>query len=347
MAVPSSKGAVLTPDEQAKADAVRTLAAQRALERQRKASAAAQGVGTNLTVFQRILSEDAELAHLSREQIEAYLVRHQTNAATLLTAWQAGGGRDYLKRAAELFPDDPRVQLAVLNMNMFPDQQREWLDRLKKSDPENPMGNYLSARDYLLNGKPELALKELGDARGKTKYEDYAMARLQDFEELQMEAGHSAAEAKAIAGSGLLLPQLAQMKDVARQLGNLQEQYLAAGDLAGAQQLALLGQGASRELSEGSGGANFLINQLVGLAMERILISKLPHDSQPDFLGMTVQERMTQIEERKAELRTHTPLFNEMIARGNEAEMVSYFDRVKLNGENAALKWLAGRTPQH
>ena len=262
-----------------------------------------------------------------------------------MAAWHAAGGLDYLKRAAELFPDDPRVQVAVLNMNLFPEQQREWLDRLKQSDPENPMGNYLSARDYLHGGNPEQALKELKDATGKSKYNDYTLARLQDTEEMYMQAGHSAAEAKAIAGSSITLPQVTQLRDLGRQLATLQQNYLAAGDQSGAEQLARMGDTLSRDMGGERAGAGVLINQLAGMAVEKSLLKGLPPDSEPDFLSTSVQQRLAQIEELKMQSRTLVPLLDQMLLRGNEAEIIGYFDRMEMYGELRALKWLAGRTP--
>ena len=42
-------------------------------------------------------------------------------------------------------------------------------------------------------------------------------------------------------------------------------------------------------------------------------------------------------------VKTLTPQIEEMMARGNEAEIISYFDRMKLQGEYKAMLWLQNR----
>ena len=203
------------------------------------------------------------------------------------------------------------------------------------------MGNYLSARDYLLTGHPEQALKEMSDAVGKPKYQDYTLERLQNYEELQMESGHTVVEAKMLASTGLLLPQLPQLKELTQQLGLLQQTYLASGDLEAATQIASLGQGITRELGNGQGGGGMLISQFVGFAMEWNLLSRLPPESQPEFLGMSVQQRLDQIREQRNQLNALTPFVRQMVLRGNETEIIGFVDRIKLSGEASALQWVA------
>ena len=202
------------------------------------------------------------------------------------------------------------------------------------------MGNYLSARDYLLTGHPEQALKEMSEAAGKPKYQDYTLERLQNYEELQMESGHSVAEAKLLASSGLLFPQLSQLKELTQQLGSLQQNYVASGDLAAATQIASLGQGITRDLGNGQSGGGSLVSQFVGFALEKSLLNRLPSESQPEFLGMSVQQRLDQISEKRDQLKALTPYLDQMLARGNETEIIGYFDRMKLNGEASALQWV-------
>ena len=275
---------------------------------------------------------------LTSEQMAEYLRRYGTNVETLL----ATQTRENLKLAAELFPNDPRVQYAVITRDIFPEEKRDWLEKFKQSAPDNPIANYLSAREYLKAGNRERGLQDLTDAAGKTRFDDYTMERWQAAEEAQLSAGRPIAEAKLAAGSSLLLPQLAQFKGLAQEMQKLQKEYIGAGDLASAQTLAQIGHTLAQQLSQGE-GSRPLINQLVGAAIDRIALGSLPQDSQPDFLGQTIQQRFDEAATFKSDVRSLTPQFDEMMARGDEGEIISYFDRLKVQGEYKALLWLRNR----
>ena len=81
----------------------------------------------------------------------------------------------------------------------------------------------------------------------------------------------------------------------------------------------------------------------MGVAIERISLNPLPPDSQPAFLGSTVQQRIDELTAFRQGVRTLTPQIDELMARGNETEIISYFDRMKLQGEYKAMLWLQNR----
>src|SRR5262245_40615128 len=305
-------------------------------------AAGASSVSTNQTILQRLLAQDESVGRVPPEQIEAYLALNKTNSGSLLAAWQAAGDREFLKRASILYPDDPRVQLSVIALDVYPEEQRQWLDRFKQSAPDNALANYFSARDYLRSGQTELAMKELADAAGKTRFNDYTLEKMQDLEEVQMLSGKSIAEAKAVAMSSVTLPHLKPLRELSVQLGGLQQQYISAGDAASATAVARLGWNLGQQLSAGE-GARCLVNQMVGLAVERNVLTPLPPDSQPDFLQRPVKDQLDAMTAQREAARTLAPLFDQLIARGSEVEIISFFDRMKLYGEYAALAWLRDR----
>jgi hypothetical protein len=297
--------------------------------------AASTTAASNL--FQRIASGEVDL-HLTAQQWEEYLRQYGTNVETLL----ATQDKDYLKLAARLFPDDPRVHYAVLTRELFPEARHEWIERFKKSAPDNAMASYLSAREYLKAGDREQGLKELAEATGKPHFNDYTLAQVQDMEDAQLSAGRSLVQAKMTAGSELLLPQLAMFKELAQEVRTIQNGFITAGDTASAEALAQMGHALAQHLISGE-GSRPLIGQMVGLAIERIAISPLPADSQPAFLGGTVQQRMDEMINFRQNIRALTPQFDQMLARGDETEIIGYFDRMKLQGEYKAMLWLRNR----
>ena len=85
---------------------------------------------------------------LSREQIEAYLRQNHRNVESLLAAFQVSHDPAYLREAATNAPNEPVVQFAVIANDIFPDEQRKWIDAFKASSPDNALPWYLSAQDY-------------------------------------------------------------------------------------------------------------------------------------------------------------------------------------------------------
>ena len=55
----------------------------------------------------------------------------------------------------EKYPNDPQVAFeALFAKDLSPEQRRQWLSAFEQSAPDNPLANYLSARDYLKAGHP-------------------------------------------------------------------------------------------------------------------------------------------------------------------------------------------------
>lgn len=287
--------------------------------------------------FQRVMSGELDL-QLTVEQWAEYLRQYGTNVETLLATQK----KDYIKLAAELFPNDPRVQYAVLARELFPEARREWLDRFKQSAPDNALAGYLSAREYLRAGDRDRGVKDFAEAAGRPHFNDYTLEQVQNMEDAQLSAGRSVLEAKMAAGSELLLPQLAMFRQLAQDAEKMQKEYLAAGDTASVELLAQMSRSLAQQLISGE-GSRALVSQLVGVAIERLALSSLPPDSQPDFLDGTVQQRMDELTAFRQNVKTLTPQIEEILAWGNETEIISYFDRMKLQGEYKAMLWLQNR----
>src|SRR5471030_2060891 len=79
-------------------------------------------------------SDEKAAPKLSREQVEAWLAKYNRNAMSLLAAFRSSGDTNYLNEAATNFPNDPRVELAVLAHDEFPAERRKWLDLFKRSE---------------------------------------------------------------------------------------------------------------------------------------------------------------------------------------------------------------------
>ena len=299
--------------------------------------------GTNW--FARLFGEDGDVPPPPAEVIEQWFAAGRTNAADLLALRQAGAGEDYLRLALAHFPDDPRVLVSALGLSDGPEAKRERLDRLKAAAPDNALADYLSARDHFQQGRLEEAVGDLAAANGKARFDDYVLDAMLTTEELYLQAGRSAAEAKALGTATAHLPHLAQLKGLAQDVAALQTRYLEAGDPVAAEQLARYGLRLGEQLTVGE-GSHTLIGQLVGTAVERIVLKPLEPDRAYEFLPGTVNEYLVQLDQRRAAARENGRVFDRWLETATEAEVTSYFDRFKVYGESEAMNWVRQRQGQ-
>ena len=153
-------------------------------------------------------------------------------------------------------------------------------------------------------------------------------------------AGRSPAEAKAIAGFQMQLPHLKQLRDLGKEMAKMQKQSQAAGDSDRAREMAATGLQMGRQMSMGEGGS-YLINQLVGIAIERNVLDALDPGAENSFLGRSLEELQQELTDQKDEIAALVKSVN--LDQMSEQEMTAYVDRMKLHGEFASMKWFRDR----
>ncbi len=86
--------------------------------------------------------------------------------------------------------------------------------------------------------------------------------------------------------------------------------------------------------------SRMLIGQLVGIAMEKRALEALPAGSQPDWLKVVPAERLTEIEQKKADVKGVASGI-ESVVRSQDSELISeYLRRMCTESEAAAYEWL-------
>ena len=276
----------------------------------------------------RLLKEN-QLLKLTPAQLSKYLSENQGNAEALLAVFRLTGDMNSLLQAATQFPNDPQVQLQLAFSSGDPGERRLGIDALRKNDPDNALGDYLSAREHFRAGRTEAALNDLVAAANKTTLDDYALSALQASEEAYMAAGYSVVEAKAAAMLGLTRQQIEPLQDLSKQMSQLQNRYLQMGDRTSAQTVSDMGINLGQQAQD----SNFLIDELVGASIEKKFLRLLD--------PATRQARLAEMDARKKYLQDMASSVSWENLDG--AEAVAYFDRQKLYGELEALRWLRER----
>ena len=288
-------------------------------------------------LIERIAAGDTNAYRLSLDQIQAFLARSQTNGEALLAAFNVSGDPQFLREAARRYPNDPFVLAAVLANDAVPEHRGEMLDQFKQASPDNPLANYFAARDDLRNQQPGQALKEIADASTKTGFTDFTLERAQGLEELYLSAGHSAAEAKALATIGVQEPSLPVLRDVAAGLAAMERQYAGAGDASSAELIAKEGIGLSANIA--NAGTRSLATQLLADSVQRDFLIPLNPQGSYGFLQQPVGERLAQLQQDRQSVLNGMQFYNNWLTTANEAQLIPYFDRSRLYGEAAALNW--------
>jgi hypothetical protein len=283
---------------------------------------------------------------LTAEQVEAYLKANGRKASSLLAAYRTSGDPALLKQAMEKYPNDPQVAFeAALDKDLSPEQQRQWLNTFEQSAPENALANYLSALNYFNSGQIDQGVQELTAASGKQQFQDYTLDRWKDDEEAYLSAGYSAAEAEYLSMSQLALPQLAPIKQLGQDLVDLANTYSQSGDQASAQaalQIAVnLGQ---RYVPSSAGEA--VLDQLVGLAVERMALSAMDPNSLYGDNGQTVQDQLNQLTQQRAVLKASVQQAGSLLETMPDQDWINYTDRWMIFGELAANQWLVNKYGQ-
>ena len=293
-------------------------------------------------VFSRYTNE---VPKLTAAQVEAFLKANRTNGASLLAAYRTSGDPTLLKEAMEKYPDDPQVAFeAAVNKKLPPEDQRQWLDNFKTAAPDNALANYLSAGNYFDSGQIDQGIAELTAASGK-RINDYTLERALNDQEAYLSAGYSPVEAECIADSSLLIPQDSMVKGLGVDLVSLAKTYQQAGDPASAQaafQMAInLGQNYAALPND-----PILINQLVGLAIQKIAFNAMDPNSPYGDTGQTAQDQMNQINQVRTSLRELANQATPWLPMMSDQDILSYENRRQAFGEVAALQWVVGKFGQ-
>jgi hypothetical protein len=277
---------------------------------------------------------------VSRDKVEDYLSANRRSADSLLGAFRATGDAALLQEATNRFPNEPRVAFAAWARSQSPEGARRWLDTLKAADPDNALGNYLSALQHFKAGEGDAAVKDLLAASQSNGWRDYILPGIQAAEEAYLAAGYSPVEAKAIATFAMPMPHLSRLRELGRQMVDMAGQYRQAGDPGSSDAMMRLAADMSRRLGENS---RFLIQDLVAVATESQMLKAMDPSFALTADGLTVQRRLEHLAAERAHLKEYGEATPKLAPGMSEQEVLLFLDRVKITGEVDAMEWLKHR----
>lgn len=276
----------------------------------------------------------------NQSQAESFANQRGRSGLCLVALARATGDTAWLARALAEHPEDPRVQLERWRQAKTPQEKAAAVAALRAADPDNPLGHYLGTRQAFEGGDLGAVASLLVDASLAETYSSYAAETFGETAEAfrasglgEFDALNAAMAAGGVADVGMDLHRLGD------DMGELQHVFVEMGywdeaDFMFERTLAL-----GEQLQDG----DLLIDNLVGIALQRKLLSSFDPATIVDLSGTTAGERLAQLEVESAELKTLWPDAGEHVRNLDEASIAKYRTILTKDGEAAAMRWLKER----
>jgi tetratricopeptide (TPR) repeat protein len=281
------------------------------------------------------------IPQLTLAQLQGYLEKNHRSAESLLTAARLAKDLNLLREAARLFPNDPRVQFELATQSTDATERQKAFAAMAENDPDNALGCYLAAAESLKAGKSDDAVRWLTQANERGRFDDYMMANVQATEEALLATGTPPLDAKALATFGASLPHLTPLRDMSKQVLAIMQSYSQSGDANSSQAMLDIGLSLGGRLQDGSGSGRLLINDLVGLSIERQFLRSLDPNAMVPGTQQTAAQRLEANNQRQ-HLIKHTNQGADFTALSPQ-DLSLYMNRLQALGELAAMQWLRNR----
>ncbi len=271
----------------------------------------------------------------------AVMVRKRGETAlSLLAMARLTKDTAWLRRAAEVHPDDPRVRLALYHAAEDPVERASALAAYRAADPGNALGGYLAAWEAGQQGDPAGLAAALVDASFAEGLRREELAIVLEADAMLRASGMGDREAFEQAMTSMKASDVIALAGLGKNMGELQRLFVELGDWDEADFLLeeTLVLGAS--LRQGG----MAIDNLVGASIERQLLGALDPQTVINWDGERAGERLEALE---ADWAAGPDIPGDWITEAmNEldaTEWAEYRRQLAEEGERAALKWLKDR----
>jgi hypothetical protein len=275
---------------------------------------------------------------LTAAQLEDYLRTNARSPASLLVASRLSGDPAFLRAAADAAPDDPAVQLELALRGGDLAGRAAAAEAFRRLSPGNALGDYLMVQVSFEKGDFAAAAAALDGAAENDTLADHSAQLVAGMRDAYLGAGYEASAAQVAAMASLdRRPQLDLLRNVGTGLGQLLVEFIREGDIDTAEPVVLAGQTLGQRLHEGS---PYLLDQMAGIELEKSFLAQLDPVTVFDADGVTVGERIAELDARWAEASELTAVGADAWSALSPAQAEQYVEVVRRDGELAGLRWL-------
>jgi hypothetical protein len=287
-----------------------------------------------------------EFGRVARERVEAWLASRGRDAAGLVGAWDMTGDEALLMEAAERYPGDPRVCVAMISkLWSSGEDPAEWMDRLIAAEPQNPGARYLRAAARHKAGAIEEAMATMKGAVALSgKLDLHQRDRMVTVREAALASGAGVREAALLPlRTSRIEVDVGYLNGAYRVVADGIKAAVAAGDTEEVLALAGISLGMLNHMAAVSG--HRLFDQLFENAWRRSTLTAMPGETEYGDSGTTVSQQLELVEAQRSELKAaavakQSKRVAEWLEQASQAEVASYVATCLNRGELEAIKMI-------
>ena len=278
-----------------------------------------------------------KVPHLNQLEVEAFLKNQGRTTMNLLAASRLLNDLAFVREAAKADPENPAVQLELALRGQSPEEKAAALTACRSAAPGNSLGDYLAAHQAFAAGDIGAAGAALAQSLDNPLYADYTQKIIVGTEQAYLDAGYDPAPAAAAAMFSFTLDHVQPVMEVSNNLKQLQEEFIRSADFDAAEPTVIIGLTLGQRIQD---QGTYLIDQVVGVSIEKKFLQQLDPLTLAGPGGQTAGERLEALDAKLLEIKTLSPAFTEKFAAADEATQSQYVERMKSEGELAAMRWL-------
>jgi len=270
-------------------------------------------------------------------EVEAFLKNQGRTTMNLLAASRLLNDLAYVREAAKADPKDPAAQLELTLRGESPEEKSAALAAFREAAPGNSLGDYLAAHQSFASGDAAGAGAALAQSLDNPFYADYTQKIIVGTEQAYLDAGYDPVPAATAAMLSFTLDHVKPVMEVSDNLKQLQEEFIRSADFDAAEPTVIIGLTLGQRIQD---QGPYLIDQLVGVAIEKKFLQQLDPLTQAGPGGQTAGERLEALDAKLLEIKTLSPAFTEKFATADDTTQSQYLEKMKSEGELAAMRWL-------
>ncbi len=285
------------------------------------------------------LDGDIYALKLNADEIRRFLTKRGETAYNLLAAYESGKDPQWLKRAFELYPNDPAVLLVALGAKPGEPERNALVERWKAADPRSPLPWVYSAETLFAAGDGEAARVALREAISRPSFYLYTNERIASRRQMFEDSGLRPVEADVVATFGGSIPHLSIAGKISKSLLLKVEPTAESPARSPSVEDLRLAYELARIFSTPESN-RFLINQITGTGLERRALQAIPADAPPDFLPIVPAQRLAEMDKQSAILGELMGSGVSHLAFRDEPTLTEYMRRLHAEGEMRAMQWM-------
>jgi hypothetical protein len=280
---------------------------------------------------------EGKVPKLNQLEVDAFLKNQGRTTMNLLVASRLLNDLSFAREAAKADPKNPAVQLELALRGESPEEKSAAIAAFREVAPGNSLGDYLAAHQAFLSGDAGAAGAALIQSLDNPLFADYSQQLVAGSEQAYLEAGYDPTAAAGAAMFALTIPRIQPLMEVSKSLLSLQQEFIRSADFDSAEPTVIIGLTLGQRIQD---QGPYLIDQLSGIVIEKMFLQQLDPLTLAGPGGQAAGERLEALDANLMEIRSLSSAFTEKFASADDATQSQYLEKMKSEGELAAMRWL-------